>query len=194
MFYLKKILGFIIIVHLSSCFTKQESNFNLQEWQALDLKGNPVRLSELNYKKFAINVYSPDCIPCVKEIPTMNLLYAFFEPTKLYTIYLVVDPYDIIESEETESFESIYPKAVARMNAEIQNKKIELPVLIMKKPFRVSTMKQGLITGRPETLLFKTFPLVLYYNFIGPISEAIEKKEIEKEPKVIFFKRMLGGI
>ena len=78
------------------------------------------------------------------------------------------------------------------MEKEVLEKKIELPILIMKRPFRVS-QGDGLITGRPETLLFKMNPLILYYNFIGPISEGNETKFIENENKVKFFKLMLGG-
>lgn len=106
---------------------------------------------------------------------------------------MVVDPYDIVpDAEPTSSFDELYPKAKAIMEKEVSEKKIDLPILIMKRPFRVS-QGDGLITGRPETLLFKTKPLILFYNFIGPISEEKELNLIQTENKVKFFKLMLGG-
>jgi len=50
------------------------------------------------------------------------------------------------------------------------------------------------MTGRPETLLFKTNPLILYYNFIGPLSEEKDISIIQNQNKIKFFKLMLGGV
>ena len=145
------------------------------------------------FRRLAINVYAPTCIPCVKEIPALNYIYREISPDKTLGFYMVVDPYDIVtDADMAASFEELFPKAKAIMEKEVLAKKIELPILIMKKPFRVS-QGDGLITGRPETLLFKTNPLILYYNFIGPISEESELKLIPNENKVKFFKLMLGG-
>ncbi len=186
---------FWIFIFLCSCYAKLESNFNLEKWEAVSLDGKIIRLSELNFTRLVLNVYSPDCIPCVKEIPTLNYLHNFISIKKDFKLYMVVDPYDIIESSESEDFAVILPKAIQRMKKEVADKKINLEVLVMKKPFRVdSSNPNSLITGRPETLILKTFPLVLYYNFIGAISEANDISLIEKDDKVLFLKKILGGL
>lgn len=190
---MKLILHFLIFTFLTNCYSQKQSNFDVNFYEGLDFSGRIIRLKDLPLKRLAINVYAPTCIPCVKEIPALNSIYRDFAADKSVGLYMVVDPYDIVpDAELTSTFEELYPKAKAIMEKEMIDKKIELPILIMKKPFRVS-QGEGLITGRPETLLFKTNPLILFYNFIGPISEETELKLIPIENKVKFFKLMLGG-
>ncbi|HRG45310.1 MAG: TlpA family protein disulfide reductase [Leptospiraceae bacterium] len=190
---MKQIIIFLLTVFLANCYSQKQSNFDVSLYEGLDLSGKPVALSELPLRRLAINVYAPTCIPCVKEIPALNYLFQEVNKDKSLGLYMVVDPYDIVpDAEPTSSFDELYPKAKAIMEKEISEKKIELPILIMKRPFRVS-QGDGLITGRPETLLFKTKPLILFYNFIGPISEEKELNLIQTENKVKFFKLMLGG-
>ncbi|MBK8396459.1 MAG: TlpA family protein disulfide reductase [Leptospiraceae bacterium] len=190
---MKQIVIFLILTLFNACYSQKQSNFDVSQYEGLDFSGNRVILKDLPLRRLAINVYAPTCIPCVKEIPTLNYLYREISSEKSLGFYIVVDPYDIVPDADTgASFEELYPKAKAVMEKEVLDKKIELPILIMKKPFRV-TPGEGLITGRPETLLFKTNPLILYYNFIGPISEENELGIIQNENKVKFFKLMLGG-
>ena len=190
---MKQFLFFLSFTFLFTCYSEKQSNFDVSQYEGLDFSGNKVILKDLPFRRLAINVYAPTCIPCVKEIPALNYIYREISPDKTLGFYMVVDPYDIVtDAEPTTTFEELYPKAKAIMEKEVLAKKIELPILIMKKPFRVS-QGDGLITGRPETLLFKTNPLILYYNFIGPISEESELKLIPNENKVKFFKLMLGG-
>lgn len=106
---------------------------------------------------------------------------------------MVVDPYSIVDSSENKSFEEVYPQAVQLMQEEVIKRNITLPVIIMRPPFKV-TPGGGLITGTPETLLLKTNPLILYYNFIGSISEKESIEAIQNDLKVKFFKRTVGGI
>ena len=190
---MKQILIFLIFTLFGRCYSQKQSNFDVSLYEGIDFSGNRVVLKDLPLRRLAINVYAPTCVPCVKEIPALNFLNREIASDKSLGFYMVVDPYDIVpEAEITSSFEELYPKAKAIMEKEVLEKKIELPILIMKRPFRVS-QGDGLITGRPETLLFKMNPLILYYNFIGPISEGNETKFIENENKEKFFKLMLGG-
>ena len=190
---MKQIIIFLLTAFLANCYSQKQSNFDVSLYEGLDLLGKPIVLAELPLRRLAINVYAPTCIPCVKEIPALNYLFQEVNKDKSLGLYMVVDPYDIVpDAEPTSSFDELYPKAKAIMEKEISEKKIELPILIMKRPFRVS-QGDGLITGRPETLLFKTKPLILFYNFIGPISEEKELNLIQTENKVKFFKLMLGG-
>jgi thiol-disulfide isomerase/thioredoxin len=191
---MKPIFVLLLISFVTSCYSKKQSNFDVSLYEGLDFSGNLVVLKDLPVRRLAINVYSPTCVPCVKEIPALNFIYQEVLKDKSLGFYMVVDPYDIVvEADANSSFEELFPKAKAIMQKEVVDKKIELPILIMKKPFRVS-QGDGLITGRPETLLFKTNPLILYYNFIGPISEEKDLRLIQNENKVKFFKLMLGGV
>lgn len=173
------------------CTAKTESNLHVDKFQGVDLEGRPVQLKDSKAVRLAINVYSPSCVPCYKEIPTLNYLYREMKEKNLGEFYMVVDPLLLVE--EGLSVEETERKATLIMKEEIAKRGIELPVLIMRPPFKVDT-KKGLVTGTPETLLFRTSPLLLYYNFIGSISEKSEISEIEKDSKVKFFKRILGGI
>jgi thiol-disulfide isomerase/thioredoxin len=168
----------IFLFLLDACFAKSKSNFHIDTWEALDLTGKIIKISDINdTNRIIFNVYSPTCVPCVEEIPTLNYLYKEVEKGKIGKFYIVVDPYNIVEEEGT--LEQVVKKASEIMKTEIQ------------PPFRVG--KQELVTATPETLLLKTNPPILYYNFIGPISSAKTESEIEKDAKVLFFKKMLGG-
>jgi len=189
-----KILPLLVLFIFSmDCRTKRESNLNVQTFVGVDLTGKEVSLKDEKTPRVAINVYSPTCIPCFKEIPSLNYLRNEMLHSKLGEFYMVVDPYSIIDGMDGKPFEDVYPEAMKLMKEEVKNRKIELPILIMKPPFKV-TPGEGLITGTPETLLFKTTPLILYYNFIGSISEQESLEDLKNDLKVKFFKRIIGGI
>ncbi len=189
-----KILPLLVLFIFSmDCRTKRESNLNVQTFVGVDLTGKEVSLKDEKTPRVAINVYSPTCIPCFKEIPSLNYLRNEMLHSKLGEFYMVVDPYSIIDGMDGKPFEDVYPEALKVMKEEVKNRKIELPILIMKPPFKV-TPGEGLITGTPETLLFKTTPLILYYNFIGSISEQESLEDLKNDLKVKFFKRIIGGI
>lgn len=183
----------VFLILAMGCRTKRESNLNVQAFIGVDLSGNEISLKEEKTPRIAINVYSPTCIPCFKEIPSLNYLRKEMLRSQLGEFYMVVDPYSITDGMEGKPFEDVYPVAARMMKEEVKNRNIDLPVLIMKPPFQV-TPGEGLITGTPETLLFKTNPLILYYNFIGSISERESLEDIKIDLKVKFFKRIIGGI
>ena len=189
-----KILPLLVLFIFSmDCRTKRESNLNVQTFVGVDLTGKEVSLKDEKTPRVAINVYSPTCIPCFKEIPSLNYLRNEMLHSRLGEFYMVVDPYSIIDGMDGKPFEDVYPEAMKVMKEEVKNRKIELPILIMKPPFKV-TPGEGLITGTPETLLFKTTPLILSYNFIGSISEQESLEDLKNDLKVKFFKRIIGGI
>ncbi|TGK17420.1 TlpA family protein disulfide reductase [Leptospira fluminis] len=179
-------------VGLASCAPSEQSNLGVQAFEGLTLDDKPVRLSEVSADRIALNVYGPNCVPCIKEVPVLNHLYSELEGNPRIKFYMVVDPTVFVDNPEQMTEEEIIREAKVQMGSEIRKYGIKLPVLIMKKPFRISR-NQGLVTGTPETLLFKTKPLVLYYNFIGPISEESDSSAIQKDRKVMFFKRMVGS-
>jgi hypothetical protein len=189
-----KILPLLVLfIFVMNCRTKRESNLNVQTFVGVDFTGKEISLKDEKTPRVAINVYSPTCIPCFKEIPSLNYIRNEMLNSRLGEFYMVVDPYSIVDGMDGKPFEDVYPEAMRVMKEEVKNRKIELPVLIMKPPFKV-TPGEGLVTGTPETLLFKTNPLILYYNFIGSISEQESLEDLKNDLKVKFFKRIIGGI
>lgn len=190
---MKIIILCFLVWGFSFCRTKKESNLQVDAFIGVDLSGKELKLKESTSPRVALNVYSPTCIPCFKEIPTLNFLRKEMLQAGLGEFYMVVDPFSISDRTEESSFDTLFPEARAIMEEERVKRNIELPILIMKPPFRVTPGK-GMITGTPETLLFKTQPLILYYNFIGSICEKESPDEIQNDSKVKFFKRVMGGI
>jgi thiol-disulfide isomerase/thioredoxin len=184
---------YFYLVLCFGCGTYQESNLGVEKFTGVDLGGNFIELSKLSTPRIAINVYSPTCIPCYKEIPTLNHLYEEMEKTGQGKFFLVVDPITVVEDGEGLSSEDREKKSIQIMQEEVKKRGIKPPVLVMKPEFRV-TPGTGLITGTPETLIFRTGPLRLYYNFIGSISEKQTEEEILNDSKVKFFKKVLGGM
>jgi hypothetical protein len=184
----------LIILSLGTCAPSKSSFFGELEWEAMSLDGNRLSLTEIDKELIALNVYSPDCVPCWKELPTLHFLHSeISEKYPNLALYLVVDPYQIVpDLPRTVSFGEAFGKAKERMQKEIQLRNITIPVLFMKPPFEVKD--GGLVTGTPETLLFETKPLRLYYNFIGSISEETKLEDIKKNTKVNFFRHQFGMI
>lgn len=187
-----KFLLFVLLYFLLFCSPKVESNFGVDKYEGVYLDERTIKFSELEYERIAFNVYSPTCIPCIKEIPALNYIHSMIPDKKKSVIFMVVDPYFIVENSENKKLEEVFRQAKEIMQKEVKTRKIEFPVILMKKPFQVNP-EGGLIIGTPETLLFKNRPFTLYYNFIGPISEIGEVINLEKDAKVRFFLRMIGG-
>ena len=180
----------ILVFMVSFCAKERVPNFSSDRLEGVSLDGRQVRLADIRADRLALNVYSPTCVPCVKEIPTLNFLYKEFMTRGRISFYLVVDPYLVVENSEGKDEALVIAAARKIMQDEVIKRNINLPVLIMKKPFAVG--EKQLVSGTPETLLFHTEPLVLYYNFIGSISEETVPEKIARDTKVGFFKKMLG--
>ncbi|TGL51735.1 hypothetical protein EHQ59_10330 [Leptospira kemamanensis] len=190
--FMKASLILFVSLCLISCAPAKTSYFGETSFVGVTISGEEISFATLAKEHIALNVYSPDCVPCWKEIPALNLLHSEIQkkfPEKV--IYMVVDPYQIVPDVTDElPFGQVYQLAKERMNVEIKNRNIQVPIVFMKKPFRVK--EGGLVTGTPETLLFETKPLRLYYNFLGSISELTTKEAIEKDPKFNFFRYQFG--
>ncbi|TGL08571.1 hypothetical protein EHQ43_05915 [Leptospira bouyouniensis] len=190
--FMKASLILFISLCLISCAPAKSSYFGEGTFVGVSASGEEIIFANLEKDQIALNVYSPDCVPCWKEIPALNLLHSEIQnkfPNKV--LFMVVDPYQIVPDITDElPFGQVYQLAKERMNLEIKNRNIQVPIVFMKKPFRVK--EGGLVTGTPETLLFETKPLRLYYNFLGSISELSNKESIEKDPKFNFFRYQFG--
>ena len=93
---MKQFLFFLSFTFLFTCYSEKQSNFDVSQYEGLDFSGNKVILKDLPFRRLAINVYAPTCIPCVKEIPALNYIYREISPDKTLGFYMVVDPYDIV--------------------------------------------------------------------------------------------------
>jgi len=109
---MKQFIPFLFILFLLSCYSQKQSNFDVSLYEGLDLSGKQIVLKDLSYKRLAINVYAPTCVPCVKEIPALNAIYKDISKDKSLGLFMVVDPYDIVpDAEPSNTFEQLYPKA-----------------------------------------------------------------------------------
>ncbi|MDX1959277.1 MAG: TlpA family protein disulfide reductase [Leptospiraceae bacterium] len=191
---------FCLILFFSICLTYckagRKSNFGVENYKGYTLKNEFIQLRDLNFSRIAMNVYSPTCVPCFKEIPTLNFLARDMKQKNQGEFFLVVDPFNILENPSGLTREERISKSIEIMSKEKESRNIELTVLIMEDEFKVEPppSRGGLVTGTPETLLFKTKPLTLYYNFIGSICEKQSLEEITNDPKVQFFQKQIGGI
>jgi len=165
--------------------------FGEEEWLGAKFTGEELPLARLPYETLLLNVYAPDCIPCWKEIPTLNYIQdAWISKVPSSKLYMIVDPYQISPESAELPWEGAFAKAKARMEEEIKTRGIRAEVLIMKPPFRVG--ENGLVTGTPETLVLRGKPLRLDYNFVGSICEETKPEQIANHLKVKFMKQQLG--
>ncbi|WP_406600487.1 TlpA family protein disulfide reductase [Leptospira sanjuanensis] len=188
----RSFLFVLLTLFVNVCAPSEQPNLGVQDFQGVTLDGKIVRLSEVVAPRLVVNVYGPNCVPCIKEIPALNYLYREMQKDPKIQFYMAVDPALFFDEPETMSEEELLTKALPLVKEEIQKYGIQVPTLLMKKPFRVSRTG-SIVTGTPETLLFKTKPFVLYYNFIGPISEEANPQRLSVDQKLLFFKRMAGS-
>jgi hypothetical protein len=109
---------------------------------------------------------------------------------------MVVDPQLVVDSVDKSVWvrgesESIRDLAVRIMKNEKAKFKIELPIYLMNENFRVGAGQ--FVTATPETLLIRTEPWNIYYNFIGSISEKQSLPEIDSDSRVNFFLNSVGA-
>ncbi|MBI3396741.1 MAG: redoxin domain-containing protein [Spirochaetia bacterium] len=145
----------------------------VEKWHGRTLDQKPMLFSAVEAKGLILNFYSPTCGPCIDELPSMSLLYK--EALKRgYAMFMAVDGHPSASGIELPATD---PKAFdalrARLEADIRKYSIEVPVVIMDTDFSIGS--DEMITGTPEALFFKTKPLVLEYDLVGPVSTADER-------------------
>ena len=191
-----KLLAIYLLFFLN-CASKEHSNFNVINFKGIEINsGKQVNFSEIKDKEdIIINIYAPNCPPCLQELETLEYLYDKIKKNSNIAFFMAVDPKTALDRVGIDiinlSSELLLEKATNLMKQEIEKYNISLPVVIMQEPFSIG-QNNSLVMGMPETLLFKTNPFNLYYNFIGPIGVETELQKIKEEHKVIFFENMLG--
>ncbi|MBW7857228.1 MAG: TlpA family protein disulfide reductase [Leptonema sp. (in: Bacteria)] len=176
----------ILVLGLVSCGPKPHSNLGVDSWGGYTIDGQQVKLNDLNSPAVILNFYSPICQPCIEELPSLEKLYQDAKQ-KQVAMYLALEP-DLekngIDNVETNDLNKIRSLLVERVMQDVKRYGIEIPILIMNKPFSIEA--NGIVTGTPETLFFRTNPLRLHYNFIGPISIATTQTDLEKSSRYHF--------
>lgn len=192
---------------IAACRPAVRSNFEVQSWEGMplqtttDVTGAAVpgqqalRLADIESPGLILNVYSPTCGPCIEELPALNLLYERARELGVSMfIVATANPADhgLELSPEAPRAERVQTIA-ARLEADVKKYGIAVPMMVMSDDFRVSA-RDGLITGTPETMFFRRSPLVLEYNFLGPLSAGETRPQIESESRFQFALSILSRI
>jgi hypothetical protein len=192
--YYSTILVIALFFHtFTNCLSQDTNQMGSRDWKGIFLEtGESISLADLPHSVIALNVYAPNCIPCWKEIDVLNRINARLSKDENFGIYMIVDPQLVAESVEGFSDGGDFMKyATEIMKREHKERNIQMKIILMEPPFRVSNA--SFVTGTPETILVRTNPWNIYYNFIGAISDEKEISKIDNDPKVKFFFSSLGA-
>ena len=88
---MKQLQSFIkpfLVVILLSCSTHKQSNFHVEKFVGVTLEGQEVAMRELTARRIALNVYSPTCVPCYKELPALHYLYDEMQKKQAGKLYI----------------------------------------------------------------------------------------------------------
>ncbi len=181
-----------LLLFLGGC--SPSSHLSVDQLSGRFLDGTPIRFAEVEAPRFVVNFYSPTCAPCIEELPALHVLYEEAKKSGI-PLYLAVEGWPEthdVPVPETAPREKIFQAIRKRMERDIETYGIRIPVVIMDENFRITPGEGGLITGTPETLLFHTQPLMLEYNFIGPLSTATTPAELRQDPRLRFAIKKVG--
>ncbi len=163
------LLMILLSVLSAGCGAQKSSNFGVEQWKGRLLDGTPINFAALKNRKVILNAYSPTCVPCIHELPALDRIHAKARKSGS-AMFIIVEGRPIMHGiqKEGDHFQLIRD----RLKQDIARYDIRIPFVIMDKGFRVSRT-EGLVTATPETLIMNTQPLILEYNFIGPIALPI---------------------
>ena len=163
-----------IILLLSSvllfvCRPQAISNFGVEDWYAYDLNYKQVKFAALPQKKrLILNFYSPTCVPCIKELPALELLYRKAHSKDLIMFLALVPQLDLDSKESSADkldFREKHSKLAQIIRKDIYRYGISIPFVIMSENFRVGP--QELVQATPETLFFVRRPCVWNITLSG---------------------------
>jgi thiol-disulfide isomerase/thioredoxin len=185
---------FLPILISFQCLEAPKSQMGMEaNWKGSILSSSEkISLGDLPYEVLALNVYSPTCIPCFQELPALERIYSRLTKDKRFGMFIVVDPNQVSESTSGEyGINDPIQRAILIMKQEVVKRNIQIPVLLLDLPFKVSN--ESFVTATPETILIRTKPWNIYYNFIGSLSEESEISKIDSDSRVQFFFHQLGA-
>ena len=170
------------------CRPAERTHFDVETWQGEVLQsGEKVQFSRLSAPGVILNVYSPTCVPCIDELPALNHLHSIARDENI-AMFVVADGRPEthgLEVEDDASAEEARAALRARLSADVAKFDIKIPLVVMDSSFRVEP-RGGLVSGTPETMLFRTFPFVLDYNFVGPVAATNDLNELAEDSRFQF--------
>lgn len=169
------------------CRPALQSHFDVSKWRGEVLEsGQTVEFQKVAAPGVILNVYSPTCVPCIAELPALHVLEAEARRQGL-EMYMVADARPESHGLEIGDATPAEARAAlrARLNADVKKYDIRIPLVIMDDTFRVEP-RQGLVSGTPETMLFRTEPFTLAYNFVGPVAAVEAVEELAKDTRFQF--------
>lgn len=89
----KLIIGMLVVLITTQCSnSKTSENSNVENSfadgiQLADLDGNSIDLSDYKGKTIILNVWATWCKPCIKELPSMEVLQANLEPADYVLLF-----------------------------------------------------------------------------------------------------------
>lgn len=181
------VLG-ILSGFLIGCRPAERSQFEVDTWRGEVLQsGEQIHFSQLPVPGVLLNVYSPTCGPCIDELPALNQLHSIARE-KGVAMFVVADGRP--ESHGLEVAADASPEEAraalrARLSADVKKYDIRIPLVVMDSNFRVEP-RGGLVSGTPETMLFRTNPFVLDYNFVGPVASTEDVNALDQDSRFQF--------
>ena len=199
------VLAFVSLIFLfnqTACRPTISSNFNIEQWVGYNFEHKPLTFRDLPVKGLILNFYSPICKPCIEELPALELLYQRTQQVQGLTMYLAVEASLSRNglTEDDNNAAKLSPKQQAltrqkilqRLRLDISSYNIRIPILIMYPQFRIGARQ--VVQATPETLFFRTKPLRLQYNFIGPLATEKTQNTILSNSRFQFALRKLDEL
>lgn len=187
-FYFPALLfGILGVFLMLACSPTKKPNFGVEHWKGETLEGETVDFSKVDAPRMVVNFYSPTCQPCIEELPALNYFYDQLRERGI-PFYMAVESWpepNGLPLTDDAPREKILSAVKERIRKDVEKYNIRVPIVIMDESFHIEP-GFGLITGTPETLIFSTDPMVLEYNFIGPISTATTPGELESDSRLNF--------
>ena len=178
-------IGSILLV--SFCFNCQKSSaigHITSDWHGTTTEGKEIALQDLTGNGFVVNFYSPICVPCVKEIPALELLYKQAEQQNTPMRILVFS--ELLDSMVATNVDSVSLRRekIEILREDAQRRGILVPVILLAEEIKIA---ESSIEGTPETIYFQGVgersPV---YNFIGPITFQQEPTQIRQDARFQF--------
>ena len=177
------------LILATSCRPGVHTSPEILALEGRTLQGQDLPLESVQSRGVVLNFYSPTCIPCIEELPALHVLYQQAQSLGI-DMYLAVTPdlesngVDVLKASSNPDFQEMYPLLKQRLEQDIQQYDIRIPMMVLKPPFEIK--EQGPVTGTPETVFLMTDPLRLHYNLVGPVTMGKTEQEVMSSSRFQF--------
>ena len=171
----------LALATLGSCRPGVHTSPEILSLEGKTLEGQEIPLEQIQARGVVLNFYSPTCVPCIEELPALHILYEQAQSLGI-DMYLAVSPdlesngVDLLKASSDPSFQEMYPLLKERLEKDIRDYNIRIPMMVLKPPFEIK--EQGPVTGTPETIFLMTGPLRLHYNLVGPVTLGQNEEQV----------------